>query len=80
MSRARKKDLIRIDVPEEHAKIALDRVRPLCHESLRLVVAPLMLEQLMLSCYQQGLMDADQLARMGMLPAGAGPEKREVEG
>lgn len=68
MSRSLGKDLIRIDVPAELAEVALRRVRPLCRESLRLVVSPWLLEQLMLSCYQQGLIDADELARLGLLP------------
>lgn len=65
-SPARPDEVLVVDLDREVADAALERIRPLCRKELRTAIAPEMLEQLMLSCYQQGLVDGDQLAKRGL--------------
>lgn len=61
----RSDEVLVVEVPREIADVALERIRPLCRKDLRAAIAPELLEQLMLSCYQQGLVDGDQTAKRG---------------
>lgn len=69
--------MIRIDVPGEQAEVALQRIRPLINPALRVVIAPMFLDQLALSCYQQGLFDGLQLSARPELRALTAPAPKE---
>lgn len=56
-------EVVVAEVPAELASHALQLIRPLCPEALRRVVAPELLDQLMLGCYMQGLVHSDVLAK-----------------
>lgn len=65
----RKPEVLVLDMERDVADAALSRIRALIRDDVREVVAWPVLEQLVLSVYQQGLADGDQLARMGIGPA-----------
>lgn len=56
-------EVLSTTIEREVADAAITRIRGLCRAELWAVIAPAVLEQLLLSVYQQGLLDGQALAR-----------------
>ena len=55
-------EVLSASIDREVAAVAMERIRALCRAELWAVIAPAVLEQLLLSVYQQGLLDGQELA------------------